>query len=143
MTIWEEKLLGELVGLARATEGNEHLITESITHIIAEILLANVCTETKYVHYISKIHIAKRKMVPDCFQCANPCGKTAALDLSSLLEKESPQIWQIKYAIANELRTLAASERSQHAELKLYRGLIILGLEGYTADELSALFAGL
>ena len=139
MTIWEEKLLGELVGLARATDGNEHLITESVTNIVAEILRADVRREAQYAAYSDKIDAAKRKMVPDCFHCANPCGRTAVLD-PKVLKGESRQIQESKFAILIKIRTLAASERSQETDLKLYRGLVILGLEGYSPEELTALF---
>lgn len=37
MNVWEEMLREELVSLARAPGGSEHLITESISQIIAEI----------------------------------------------------------------------------------------------------------
>ncbi len=141
MTIWEEKLLGELIGLARATDGNEHLITEPVTEIITEILRANVLSEVQYTAYSGKIDAAKRDMVPDCFHCANPCGRTAALDLTTL-EGESLQIQETKFAILDEIRTLAGSERSQETDFKLYRGLVILGLEGYSSEVLTALFAG-
>lgn len=140
MTIWEEKLLGELVGLARATDGNEHLITESVTEIIVEILRANVRSEAQYAAYSGKIDATKREMVPDCFHCANPCGRTAALDLRTL-EGESRQIQETKFAILGEIRTLAGSEHSHEMDRKLYRGLVILGLEGYSSEELFALFA--
>ncbi len=140
MTIWEEKLLGQLVGLARATDGNEHLITEAVTEIIAEILRANVSGEAQYVAYSDKIDAAKRKMVPDCFHCANPCGRTAALDLKTL-EREPPHLRETKLAILDEIRTLAGSVRNQERDLKLYRGLVLLGMEGYSPGELIALFA--
>ena len=140
MNVWEEKLLGELVGLARATDGNEHLITESITDLIAEILTANVCSEAQYSSFNSKIDAAKREMVPDCFHCANPCGRTAALDWKTL-ESESRQIRETKFAILADLRNLAGSDRSREMDLKLYRGLVILGLEGYSPEELTTLFA--
>ena len=140
MNNWEEKLLGELVGLARATEGNEHLISESVTGIITEILNADVCSESEYTAYSGKIDATKREMVPDCFHCANPCGRTAPLDLKSL-EGESRQIREAKFAILDEIRALARSERSQKADLKLYRVLVLLGVEGYSPEELTALFA--
>ena len=139
MTIWEEKLLGELVGLARATDGNEHLITESVTDIVAELLSADVLSDIQYAAYRNKIDAAKREMVPDCFHCSNPCGRTAALDLN-VLKGESRQVQEAKCAILREIRSLAASERSQDTDLKLYRGLVILGLEGYSTEELTALF---
>ncbi len=140
MTIWEEKLLGELVGLARSADGNAHLITASITDTVAEILRANVDSEAQYAAYSTKIDAAKREMVPDCFHCANPCGRTAALELKTL-EGESRQVQQAKLAILDQIRTLACSERSPEMDLKLYRGLVLLGFEGYSPDELTALFA--
>ena len=140
MTVWEEKLLGELVGLARATEGNEHLITESVTEILAEILIAEVSDEAQYAAYSGKIDAAKQEMVPDCFHCANPCGRTAALDLKTL-ENESRQVREAKLAILDAIRTIARSARSRETDLKLYRGLVPLGLEGYSPEELTALFA--
>ena len=140
MTVWEEKLLGELVGLARATEGNEHLITESITETLAEILIAEVSDEAQYAAYSGKIDAAKQEMVPDCFHCANPCGRTAALDLKTL-ENESRQVREAKLAILDAIRTIARSARSRETDLKLYRGLVLLGLEGYSSEELTALFA--
>ena len=139
MTIWEEKLLGELVGLSRATDGNEHLITASVTDIVAEILRADVCSEPQYAVYSRKIDAAKREMVPDCFLCANPCGRTAALDLKTL-EREPRQVQEAKFAILDRIRILSASERSRQTDLKLYRGLVILGLEGYSPEELTALY---
>lgn len=141
MNIWEERLLGELVGLARAVDGNEHLITESVTQIIAETLRANVSSEAQYTVYSSKIDAAKREMVPDCFHCANPCGRTAALDLKSL-KGESLQIRETKFAILKEIQTIAGFDRSAERDIKLYRGLMLIGLEGYSADELTALFTG-
>ena len=139
MTNWEEMLLGELVGLARATDGNEHLITETVTEMIAEILRANVCSESGYHAYSGKIDAAKQEMVPDCFLCANPCGRTSALDLKKI-KGESQQIQETKLAILGKIRTISSVERSREDDLKLYRGLVILGLEGYSPEELTALF---
>lgn len=140
MTIWEEKLLGELVGLARATVGNEHLISEPVTGIIVEILAANVFTEGQYAGYSAKIDEAKRKMVPDCFLCANPCGRTAALDWRTL-EEEPEEVQAVKFSIFQELQKIAVSPRNWEQDQKLYRGLVILGLEGYSPEELSSLFS--
>lgn len=139
MTNWEEMLLGELVGLARATDGNEHLITQAVTEMIAEVLRANVRSESGYHAYSGKIDAAKREMVPDCFLCANPCGRTSALDLKNL-KGESQQIQETKLAILSKIRTISCTERSREDDLKLYRGLVILGLEGYSPKELTALF---
>lgn len=140
MNIWEKKLLGELVGLARATDGNEHLITESVTQILAEVLSANIPHESQYAAYSDKIEQAKREMVPDCFHCANPCGRTASMDPNAL-EGESQLTREAKFAILDELRIIAGSVRSPEQGRKLYRGLVILGLEDHSPEELTALFA--
>lgn len=139
MNIWEQKLLGELIGLARATDGNEHLITDSLTDIIKEVLTVQIQNESHYIELCTKIHFAKREIVPDCFLCASPCGRTAAFDMSALAE-ESSQIGHVKSAVLEELRVLATSEGSRETELKLYRGLVIIGLDGYSAEELASLF---
>ena len=140
MTHWKETLLCELVGLARATDGNEHLITDSVTELLAEILCGTVGSEAEFFAYIKKIRAAKEEMVPDCFLCANPCGRTAALDLKAL-EGESQAVREAKYGILQELERLAASHRDSRSDRKLYRGLVLLGLEGYSPEELTALFS--
>ena len=140
MNTWEQKLIGELIGLARATDGSEHLITESITQILADVLTAHLETETQYNAYFQKVDAAKRMMVPNCFLCANPCGRTAAFDMC-LLEGESEPVRQSKLAILEELRTLAAAQRNPEQDRKLYRGLVLIGMEGYSSSELTALFA--
>lgn len=141
MNVWKQQLIGELIGLARATDGNEHLISDPVTQVVAEILTADIASEEQFAAYSSKIKQAKQEMVPDCFLCANPCGRTAAYDLSAL-EGESGQIRQAKLAILEELENLAGSVSSPESVLKLFRGLVAIGLEGYTSAELSALFAG-
>ena len=45
-----------------------------------------------------------------------------------------------KFVILRDIRSLAASERSRETDWKLFRGLVILGLEGYSPEELTALF---
>ena len=140
MNTWEQQLIGELIGLARATEGNEHLITESVTKIIADVLTARIQNEAQYAAFFNKIVEVKREMVPDCFLCANPCSRTSAFDLREL-KRESEQIRQIKLTILEQLKALAASQRNSQMDQKLYRGLLIIGLDGYSSAELTELFA--
>ena len=140
MNTWEQQLVGELVGLARATEGNEHLITESVTKIIADVLTARIQNEAQYAVFFNKIVEVKREIVPDCFFCANPCGRTSAFDLRELA-RESEQVRRTKFDILEQLRTLAASQRNAHTDQKLYRGLMIIGLDGYSSAELTELFS--
>ena len=39
-----DRLIGALIGLARATEGNEHLISAAVTDVAAAVL----CAETEF-----------------------------------------------------------------------------------------------
>lgn len=140
MKDFEQELLGQLIGLARATDGNEHLITDAATELIAKILTTNVQNEVQFSTYSGKITVAKQEMVPDCFLCANPCGRTASFDLKQL-EGEPEQVRQTKLSVLEDIKTLAASARNPVMDRKLYRGLVIIGLEGYSSEELTQLFA--
>ena len=123
------KLVGELIGLARATDGNEHLITPDVTKLIRHCLETDQLDENGISHLIEQVIAAKKTIVPDCFYCANPCGRTNSYDMDAL--KDEPELIQkSKKDILEKLRTCheSTSERS------LYRGLISVGLDGATTD---------
>lgn len=136
----QRKLIGALVGLARATDGNEHLITPDSTAVVLACLNAKPSGEEDLQFYLSRVGEAKKKMVPDCFLCANPCGRTDAYDLNRL-EQEKPDIRETKYRILKELRALAEKQPDKTQEQRLYSGLIAIGLDGYTAEELYSIFS--
>ncbi len=75
----DDKLIGALIGLARATEGNEHLITPSVYEVMFEGLSAEVGADTKLYE---RVREEKKKLVPDCFYCAAPCGRNEDYDMS-------------------------------------------------------------
>ena len=123
------KLVGELIGLARATDGNEHLITPDVAKLIRHCLETDQLDENGISHLIEQVIAAKKAIVPDCFYCANPCGRTNSYDMDAL--KDEPELIQkSKKDILEKLRTCheSTSERS------LYRGLISVGLDGATSD---------
>lgn len=124
-----EQLIGELIGLARATDGNEHLIIPSATAMIRECLLAvgNETADTEY--FMARILEEKRKIVPNCFVCANPCGRTSPFDLDQIPEGE---IRELKFALLDALLRTADTVR----EDILYRDLVIIGLEDYERQDL-------
>ena len=74
-------LLGELIGLARAVEGNEDLLTGETAAVFAEALVS------PGEGTVGKILAEKRRLVPDCFSCQNPCGRTDAYDTGRLAEE--------------------------------------------------------
>lgn len=124
-----EQLIGHLIGLARATDGNEHLIISSVTALIRECLQAvgNETADTEY--FMTRILEEKRKIVPNCFVCANPCGRTSPFDLTQIPESE---IRDLKIALLDVL--FRAADTVQ--EDILYRDLVIISLVDYERQDL-------
>lgn len=123
----KEQLIGELIGLARATDGNEHLRSDAATKLIRRVLLSsdNHITEAVFTQLHWEILAQKRSMVPDCFHCASPCGRTSAFDLDAI--QDLPEDQQIfKHRILTDLANLAGNPQITDA---LYQGLILLGME--------------
>lgn len=84
----KDKLTGALIGLARATEGNEDLVSSTTDEIVLKGLLAAVAnagsdSET-IAALIEQVREEKRKLVPNCFFCAAPCGRTNDYDMQEL-----------------------------------------------------------
>jgi len=134
MHIYLMILLGELIGLARATDGNEHLITPRSTALLRECLSSRPSDPDELQTLLDKITAQKREMVPDCFFCANPCGRTAPFNLSAL-QKESDAVLILKNQIIEALLNTSAGT----GEAALYRGLIALGMENLSAEFLSSI----
>lgn len=126
-----QKLIGELIGLARATDGNEHLITPASTSVIVACLSVNEDMSEEMLHeFLNRVEDQKRKMIPDCYLCAAPCGKNNAFDMDRL-QNENPEIRTMKLAILNGICKLVRSERlmNREEELLLYQALILIGIE--------------
>lgn len=124
-----EVLIGELIGLARATDGNEHLINPSATAVLRECL-AKIATDSADVQALrQKVEAEKRKMVPNCFVCANPCGRTDSFDLSEIPEGE---IRELKLSLLDAL----CRQAEALPENILYRNLVIIGLSDYDREDL-------
>lgn len=132
-------LLGALIGLARATDGNEHLISPESTAVILECLAAKPGTVDELHAMLSMVEKVKQKMIPDCFRCANPCGRTAAYDLA-LIDLEEKSVQDVKYSILRMLLELSEKQLDPTEESLIYHGLIAIGLENYTAEELVSVF---
>ena len=132
------RLLGELIGLARATEGNEHLISEGSTAVIAECLSSlDTLDAPKLEALLQRVEEEKRGMVPNCFQCAAPCGRNNAFDLR-LLQNEEPETRELKAQILSGLPVLAVQRGLQAAPV-YYQALIALGIEGIDPEILRSI----
>ena len=124
-----DQLLGKLIGLARPTDGNEHLITPESTCVIVEGLLAirSGQVEDPFVlaELLRSIEHQKRNMVPDCFVCACPCGKNDDYSMAHFHSAAS-EIRTLKTQILERLLALAPAVGQN---LILYQALISLGME--------------
>lgn len=126
-----QKLIGELIGLARATEGNEHLINSSSTAAIVVCLSANADISEEMLHeLLDRVDAEKRRMVPDCYLCASPCGKNNAFDVNRL-QSASTEFRNAKLTILHGICELARSggPHNREEELLLYHALILIGIE--------------
>ena len=125
-----ERLLGALIGLARATDGNEHLISSSATALIVECLNATreALTEEQVTALLQRIEDEKRRMIPDCFACAAPCGKNNAYDMARLQEEE-PQVRALKQQLLAGIQDMAARDCPETAERFFYKALVVIGIE--------------
>lgn len=123
-----EILFAEMISLARITDGNEHLITASSTALLRQCLKEMRSAEEETQILCERIVAEKKKMVPDCFQCANPCGKTFPYSMDELPEGE---IRSLKYAILDAL-----CQNPDVEESLLYRSLTVISLSDYTKEDL-------
>ena len=88
----QDDLTGALIGLARATEGNEHMISDTTAAVIVEGLFAtltNVDFDNDALLAIKeRVQIEKRKLVPNCFTCTSSCGRNNDHDMRKLWEAD-------------------------------------------------------
>lgn len=84
-----DKLLGALVGLARASEGKE-LLPEAREAMLLGLAYSRIDTcptaTEKYdcTDLISRLHEARLLMSPDCAACKCPCGRTDDYDMEEV-----------------------------------------------------------
>lgn len=142
-----DRLTGALIGLARATDGNEHLISDSSTAVVVESLSATLtgansdhATLTSLLHRVEE---EKQKMVPNCFSCTSPCGRTSEYDMQKL-QKAPQDVQRLKFQLLQGIRDMALHVR-RAAALGLhdkavddffYKALIVIGMDEFGAEEL-------
>lgn len=135
----EDRLTGALIGLARATDGNEHLIGQSTTAAVVESLAAmyEADLDTAALEgLLKRLEQEKRQMVPNCFTCAAPCCRTSDYDMQQLWNAQE-RIRSLKTRLLLGIRELAsfaqrAGRPDETAERFFYKALIIIGMEDWT-----------
>ncbi len=132
-----DMLAGTLIGLARATEGNEDLVTES-THraMLNALSLAPDADENTLSETITLLREEKRKLVPGCFDCAMPCGRTSDFDMRALANEEK-SLRIAKYELLAQLRTLATHTRPSSQTIPyFYEALCFIGYDYATVEQI-------
>lgn len=134
----QDKLTGALIGLARATEGNAHMLTDSTAAVTAAGLGALNCEDPEILHQLLRqVDAEKQKLVPSCYICASPCGRTNNYDMGRL-QKIPEDIRLLKFQILSDIRRIADSHTQPDratADL-LYLGLYAVGMEDWGMEEL-------
>lgn len=132
------ELFGALIGLSRATFGNEDLITPSTFAVVVEGLSSGELDADQISDLIRRVNEEKYKLVPSCFYCSSPCGRTSNYDMCQLyLAAEDVRL--LKLSILSKLSALAGSNLSSlPTEAMVYRALAAVG-EDWTVEELTNL----
>ena len=143
----QDELTGALIGLARATEGNEQLVTEEMNQLVLEGLFTTITNvnfndETLKL-LLDKIEDTKKKLVPNCFTCSDSCGRNNNFDMSTLWTTDE-DIRSLKSLILFGIRGMAAY--AYHASVLgytdetiskfFYKALFAIGMKDWGMDKL-------
>lgn len=131
----QDRLVGALIGLSRAVDNNEHLITPATNAALLRALTAATPAECEAA--LTALQQQKRLLVPNCFDCAAPCGRTADCDFPALLDA-APDARDARLSLLDALRTIARAQSTPDPEACafLYRALFALGTETYAPADL-------
>jgi len=134
------ELIGALVGLARAVQGNEDLVSEKTVRLGWEGLSAASAYASSDRERLSELidlmHEEKARLVPDCARCQAPCGRNNDYDISQIGQAKE-DIRSLKSLILFGICTIAFHNcRTPGSEFKeqkegdfLFRALRALGEE--------------
>lgn len=143
----QEQLTGALIGIARAVDGNEHLISDSTDKIVREGLAATLPGANWGGDSLSALiqcaEDEKRKLIPLCYECASPCGKNNNYDMRRLYTAEE-DIYSLKLLILCGIRSMAvhscraaALGHTDHEVNRFfYQALFSIGEESFGVQEL-------
>lgn len=107
----QDQLTGALIGLARATEGNEEKVTEETDKIVIEGLFATL-TNVNFDNLalqklIDKVEKEKKTLIPECYICESSCGKNYNYRMNELWNAQE-DIRSLKSLILFGIRGIAA-----------------------------------
>ena len=143
----QDRLTGKLIGLARAIDGNEHLISDATNQIVREGLFATITNvnfdKEALTGLLRRVDEVKRQTVPLCYECASVCGKnddynmeclwTAGEDLRSL---KSLILFGIRGMAAYAYHAAVLGYTDPEVDRFFYKALFAVGMEDWGMDEL-------
>ncbi|MBQ8186543.1 MAG: hydroxylamine reductase [Clostridia bacterium] len=143
----QDELTGALIGLARATFGNEHLVNEGTHRLVMEGLFTTVTNvnfnNETITDLIEKTAAEKKRIVPDCAVCMSSCGRTENYDMQNLWNADE-DIRSLKSLILFGIRGVAAY--AYHAAVLgytdeaisgfFYKALFAVGEDSWGMEEL-------
>ena len=107
----QDRLTEALIGLARATDGNEHMLSASTADVVVEGLFATLTNvnfdNDALLDILDRVDAEKRKLVPECFKCAASCGRNNDYDMQKLWNAPE-DIRSLKSLILFGIRGVAA-----------------------------------
>ena len=143
----QDQLTGKLIGLARATDSNEHMLSASTAAVVVEALFATLTNvnfdNVALLALMTRVEEEKRKLVPDCFNCVNACGRTEDYDLNNLWNAQE-DIRSLKSLILFGIRGVAAyayhaavlGYKDESIHKFLYKALFAIGMDDWGMEEL-------
>lgn len=143
----QDKLTGALIGLARATEGNENLVNSTTDRLVMEGLFTTITNvnfnNETITELIQKVESEKDRLVPKCFCCSSACGKNDNFDMNELWNADE-DIRSLKSLILFGIRGVAAY--AYHADVLgyqdeevnkfFYKALFAIGMKDWGMEEL-------
>lgn len=136
-----QKILSSLIGIARAAEGNEGKLDGETDRLVCTALsaIAEEKIGSDAVDYIlSALRKEKKRIAPDCFSCASPCGRTDDPDLSAL--SDSPEVSDLKERLVETLISLSCEKKINPS---VYKALYLIGYDGLSRTDACQLLNGL
>ncbi len=132
LTDKKSELLGALIGLARASGENGMPDAGLVINALCSLSDEDDTAVCEAKHIVSE---EKRRLSPDCFSCASPCGRTTDYNPDDI-KKEAEKTASLKYSLIEILVDFARGLKSKDpSEYRLSLILEALFTIGYDADE--------
>lgn len=130
-----DALIGAVIGLARACEGNEDILTEETFSLLREGLS---CDEDNAA-LIDRLHAEKMRLVPRCQYCAAPCGRNNDFDMNELsLYPEN--IRELKRELLTLTREIARSDKGGEQGIFYCKAMLWFGMDS-EEDKLTSIIS--